>query len=67
MNLRSIKRRHDARTKRTLALWALYSGSNDEWYEDDDWDDDPCPHCFGYGTDPDCDHLMSCPLCGGCG
>lgn len=76
MNLRSIKRRHDARTKRTLALWALYSGAHDEWYDPEDDDEMFCTRCAGSGyhdaDDPindDVDEFgqVECDYCNGTG
>ena len=32
----------------------------------DEYDDEPeCERCHGDGMDPECDHLLPCPLCQG--
>lgn len=68
VRLRDIKRRHDARTVRLARLMAMYSSRHEEWFvEDWAFEDIPCPYCFDDGMDPDCDYLLPCPLCGGCG
>ena len=36
------------------------------WDDSGWWDDEPvCLHCWDDGTDPDCDHLLPCPVCQG--
>lgn len=65
MRLRTIKRRHDARTVRIAKLRASYQCLDWQWEESEWPDDEPCHHCGGDTMDPDCDYLMPCPVCGG--
>lgn len=74
MKLRTLKRRHDART---LHRWHFLADLRaemmiedwqwepcDDWDDEDDMPDDACLHCRGDGMDPDCDYLLPCPDCG---
>lgn len=68
MNLRTLKRRHDART---LHRWHFLADLRaelliEDWpWEDDDMPDDACMHCHGDGMDPWNDYMLPCPLCQG--
>jgi len=74
MKLRTLKRRHDART---LHRWHFLADLRAEMMMDDwpdDWDDDgyddglgdiTCEHCSGTGGDPWNDGITPCEHCDG--
>ena len=68
MKVRTLKRRHDART---LHRWHFLADLRaemliEDWpWDDDDMPDDVCLHCRDDGMAPDCDWLLPCPDCGG--
>lgn len=71
MNLRTLKRQHDARTTRQALQYAAFSGEFDGQDLGDD-DDDPwnrpaatCEHCSGTGGDPWNDGITPCEHCDG--
>lgn len=80
MNLRRLKRRHDARHTRGIKAYAIYqaelAAAPDYWPDEDHDDDTSCTHCggegFGQVEDPlwdECDEFGEgpCKACGGTG
>lgn len=64
MKLRTLKRRHDARTLHRWHFLADLRAEMECWDDEDYMPDDACLHCHGDGMDPDCDYLLPCPDCG---
>lgn len=70
MNLRRLKRRHDARHTRWIKAYAVYqaelAAAPDFWMDDEeDYSDGVCPLCDGDGRDKYTDYLLPCPMCQG--
>lgn len=68
MNLRTIKRRHDARTVRHALLLAFYEDTYSDscWNEEDDWEEDyaGCTACASCGAGVNPHDEDECWLCG---
>ena len=69
MNLRQIKRQHDAATAKMLAAHRAAQAWLDEQWDDWDGDDTPrdltCRACSGAGGDPWNDGITPCEACDG--
>lgn len=74
MNIRQIRRRHNAATARHIEcrtaeqqhsehMHALYALEDDDWDDDRPHEDRTCAYCDGDGGDPWNDYIMECPMC----